>query len=119
MESAQVLQKGSVLIKHNRLGKFSGLTLLFIVGFAVSIVYPTTVSLVKKHAPLALGAQATTVAVSAASILDVIFNAAFGSATEVFGYGKAMPALCVALALSTILMVFIIPRGNKQHARNR
>lgn len=98
---------------------FGILTLLFIVGFAVSIVYPTTVSLVKKHAPLALGAQATTVAVSAASILDVIFNAAFGSATEVFGYGKAMPALCVALALSTILMVFIIPRGNKQHARNR
>ena len=89
------------------------LPLLFIVGLAVSIVYPTTVSLVRKHAPHALGARATTIAVSAASILDVVFNAVFGKAIDSVGYGRAMPVLCVALGVSAVLMVFIIPRGRR------
>ena len=86
------------------------LPLLFVVGLAVSIVYPTTVSLVRKHAPVALGARATTAAVSAASILDVIFNAVFGRAIDSFGYGKAMPVLCIALGISALLMILIIPK---------
>lgn len=89
------------------------LPLLFIVGLAVSIVYPTTVSLVRKHAPHALGARATTIAVSAASILDVVFNAVFGKAIDSVGYGRAMPVLCIALGVSAVLMVFIIPRGRR------
>ena len=92
----------------------SVLPLLFLVGLAISIVYPTTVSLVRKHAPATLGARATTVAVSAASILDVIFNAVFGKAIDSFGYGSSMPVLCVALGISAILMIFIIPKGRKQ-----
>ena len=91
------------------------LPLLLIVGLAISLVYPTTVSLVRKHAPATLGARATTIAVSAASILDVIFNAIFGKAIDSFGYGSSMPALSIALALSAVLMIFIIPRGKKQH----
>ena len=91
------------------------LPLLLIVGLAISLVYPTTVSLVRKHAPATLGARATTIAVSAASILDVIFNAVFGKAIDSFGYGSSMPALSIALALSAVLMIFIIPRGKKQH----
>ncbi len=94
---------------------FTLLPLLLVVGLAISLVYPTTVSLVRKHAPADMGARATTVAVSAASILDVIFNAVFGKAIDIFGYGSSMPVLSVALALSAILMVFIIPRGRKQH----
>ena len=89
------------------------LPLLFIVGLAVSIVYPTTVSLVRKHAPHALGARATTIAVSAASILDVVFNAVFGKAIDSVGYGRAMPLLCIALGVSAVLMVFIIPRWRR------
>ena len=92
----------------------SVLPLLFLVGLAISIVYPTTVSLVRKHAPATLGARATTVAVSAASILDVIFNAVFGKAIDSFGYGSSMPVLCVALGISAILMIFIIPKGRRQ-----
>ncbi|MBO8437163.1 MAG: MFS transporter [Spirochaetes bacterium] len=90
------------------------LPLLFIVGLAISIVYPTTVSLVRKHAPLSLGARATTIAVSAASILDVIFNAVFGKAIDSFGYGRTMPMLCAALGISAVLMILIIPKGRKQ-----
>ena len=93
----------------------SVLPLLLLVGLAISLVYPTTVSLVRKHAPAALGARATTAAVSAASILDVIFNAVFGRAIDTFGYGSSMPVLCVALAISAILMIFIIPKGRRQH----
>ena len=89
------------------------LPLLFVVGLAVSIVYPTTVSLVRKHAPAALGARATTAAVSAASILDVIFNAVFGRAIDSFGYGKAMPVLCIALGISALLMILIIPKKHR------
>ena len=92
----------------------SVLPLLLLVGLAISLVYPTTVSLVRKHAPAALGARATTAAVSAASILDVIFNAVFGRAIDTFGYGSSMPVLCVALAISAILMIFIIPKGRRQ-----
>lgn len=93
----------------------SVLPLLLLVGLAISLVYPTTVSLVRKHAPAALGARATTAAVSAASILDVIFNAVFGRAIDTFGYGSSMPVLCVALAISAVLMIFIIPKGRRQH----
>ena len=92
----------------------SVLTLLFIVGLAISIVYPTTVSLVRKHAPISLGARATTIAVSAASILDVIFNAVFGKAIDSFGYGRTMPVLCIALAASALLMILVIPKGKRQ-----
>ena len=93
---------------------FSMLPLLFLVGLAISIVYPTTVSLVRKHAPEKLGARATTVAVSAASILDVIFNAVFGKAIDSFGYGSSMPVLCIALGVSAVLMILIIPKGRRQ-----
>ncbi len=91
------------------------LPLLFLVGLSISIVYPTTVSLVRKHAPASLGARATTIAVSAASILDVIFNAVFGRAIDSFGYGSSMPVLCIALGISAILMILIIPKGKRQH----
>ncbi len=91
------------------------LPLLLFVGLAISLVYPTTVSLVRKHAPAALGARATTIAVSAASILDVIFNALFGTAIDHFGYGPSMPVLVFALGISAVLMLFVIPRGKRQH----
>ena len=91
------------------------LPLLFLVGLSISIVYPTTVSLVRKHAPASLGARATTIAVSAASILDVIFNAVFGRAIDSFGYGSSMPVLCIALGISAVLMILIIPKGKRQH----
>ena len=82
------------------------LQLLFLTGLSVSLVYPTSVAMVRKYVPSSLGARATTAAVSAASLLDVIFNAVFGSAIEAFGYGKAMPALLVALLLAALLMAF-------------
>ena len=81
------------------------LPLLFLTGLAVSIVYPTTVALVRKYAPSSLGARATTAVVSAASILDVVFNAIFGSAIDRFGYGASMPVLCVAIAVAAVFML--------------
>ena len=79
------------------------LPLLFFVGFGISIVYPTTVSLFRKYVPITLGARVTTVAISIASILDVIFNAVFGKAIDIFGYGFSMPFLCAVLALAAIV----------------
>ena len=79
------------------------LPLLFFVGFGISIVYPTTVSLFRRYVPLSLGARVTTIAISIASILDVIFNAAFGKAIDIFGYGFSMPFLCAVLALAAIV----------------
>ena len=81
------------------------LPLLSLTGLAVSIVYPTTVALVRKYAPSSLGARATTAVVSAASILDVVFNAIFGSAIDRFGYGASMPVLCVAIAVAAVFML--------------
>lgn len=80
------------------------LQILFLTGLSVSLVYPTTVAMVRKYAPASLGARATTVAVSAASILDVIFNAVFGKAIDTFGYGSSMPVLLAALAIAAVLM---------------
>ena len=77
--------------------------MLFFVGFGISIVYPTTVSLFRRYVPLSLGARVTTIAISIASILDVIFNAAFGKAIDIFGYGFSMPFLCAVLALAAIV----------------
>ena len=79
------------------------LPLLFFVGFGISIVYPTTVSLFRRYVPLSLGARVTTIAISIASILDVIFNAVFGKAIDIFGYGFSMPFLCAVLALAAIV----------------
>ena len=79
------------------------LPLLFFVGFGISIVYPTTVSLFRRYVPIALGARTTTVAISIASILDVIFNAVFGKAIDTFGYAFSMPFLCAMLALAAII----------------
>lgn len=79
------------------------LPLLFLVGFGISIVYPTTVSLFRRYVPIKLGARVTTVAISIASILDVVFNAVFGKAIDIFGYGFSMPLLCVILALAAII----------------
>ena len=45
------------------------LQILFLTGLSVSLVYPTTVAMVRKYAPASLGARATTVAVSAASLV--------------------------------------------------
>ena len=79
------------------------LPLLFLVGFGISIVYPTTVSLFRRYVPIKLGARVTTVAISIASILDVVFNAVFGKAIDTFGYGFSMPLLCIILALAAII----------------
>ena len=79
------------------------LPLLFFVGFGISIVYPTTVSLFRRYVPIKLGARVTTVAISIASILDVVFNAVFGKAIDTFGYGFSMPLLCIILALAAII----------------
>ena len=79
------------------------LPLLFFVGFGISIVYPTTVSLFRRYVPIKLGARVTTIAISIASILDVVFNAVFGKAIDTFGYGFSMPLLCIILALAAII----------------
>ena len=87
------------------------LPLLFLVGFSASIVYPTTVSVIRRYVPDSLGARATTVAVSAASILDIIFNAVFGHAIDVSGYGFSMPVLCIAFGTAAVLMIPAIISG--------
>ncbi len=81
----------------------NALFLLFLVGFGISIIYPTTVSLFRRFAPLQLGARVTTIAISVASILDVVFNAVFGKAIDAFGYAFSMPLLCIILLLATII----------------
>ena len=87
------------------------LPLLSLVGFSASIVYPTTVSVIRRYVPDSLGARATTVAVSAASILDIIFNAVFGHAIDVSGYGFSMPVLCIAFGTAAVLMIPAIISG--------
>ncbi len=84
------------------------LPLLFLSGFAISIVYPSTVSLVRKHVPVSMGARATTMAVSVASLLDVIFNPLFGKAIDSFGYDFSMPLLCACFAIAAILWAPLI-----------
>lgn len=76
---------------------------VFLSGLAVSVVYPTMVSLAKRYAPASMGARATTVVVSAASVADIAFNAVFGFAIESFGYGASMTVLVAAAVLSAAL----------------
>ena len=93
---------------------FNVLPLLFLCGFAVSIVYPTLTDLSKGYVPSSMSARATTIVVSLASILDIGFNFVFGSVIESVGYSKAMAILPGALLLSTIIMLSLLLVGRKR-----
>ena len=93
---------------------FNVLPLLFLCGFAVSIVYPTLTDLSKSYVPSSMSARATTIVVSLASILDIGFNFVFGSVIESVGYSRAMAILPISLFLSTIIMLSLLFVGRKK-----
>lgn len=98
----------SALICYSIVFAFNALPLLFLCGFAVSIVYPTLTDLSKSYVPSSMSARATTIVVSLASILDIGFNFVFGSVIESIGYAKSMAILPISLLLSTIIMLSLL-----------
>ena len=104
----------SALICYSIVFAFNALPLLFLCGFAVSIVYPTLTDLSKSYVPSSMSARATTIVVSLASILDIGFNFLFGSVIESIGYAKSMAILPISLLLSTIIMLSLLLVGRKK-----
>ena len=104
----------SALICYSIVFAFNALPLLFLCGFAVSIVYPTLTDLSKSYVPSSMSARATTIVVSLASILDIGFNFVFGSVIESIGYAKSMAILPISLLLSTIIMLSLLLVGRKK-----
>lgn len=104
----------SALICYSIVFAFNALPLLFLCGFAVSIVYPTLTDLSKSYVPSSMSARATTIVVSLASILDIGFNFVFGSVIESVGYAKSMAILPISLLLSTIIMLSLLLVGRKK-----
>lgn len=104
----------SALICYSIVFAFNALPLLFLCGFAVSIVYPTLTDLSKSYVPISMSARATTIVVSLASILDIGFNFVFGSVIESIGYAKSMAILPISLLLSTIIMLSLLLVGRKK-----
>ena len=104
----------SALICYSIVFTFNALPLLFLCGFAVSIVYPTLTDLSKSYVPSSMSARVTIIVVSLASILDIGFNFVFGSVIESIGYAKSMAILPISLLLSTIIMLSLLLVGRKK-----
>ena len=90
------------------------LPILFLAGFAVSIIYPTLTDLSKKYVPSSMAARATTVVVSLASVLDIGFNFVFGSFIEKVGYAGAMSVLPASMLAAFIIMAALVFTGRKK-----
>lgn len=104
----------SASIGYSIVFAFNSLPLLFLCGFAVSIVYPTLTDLSKSFVPSYMSARATTIVVSLASILDIGFNFVFGSVIEAIGYSKSMAILPLALFISTAIMLSLLFVGQRK-----
>ncbi|MGN0906181.1 MAG: MFS transporter [Bullifex sp.] len=86
------------------------LPMTLLLGLASSTVYPTMVAMVRKHVPSSLSSRATTIVVSIASVLDVIFNMGFGFLTDSYGYRSTMLIIAFANLIAAVLFIPMLLR---------
>ena len=69
--------------------------LLSISGFLLSIIYPTMVLLIRRYYKIEVLATATGMIISAATLVDIAFNAVFGWISDILGLGRSFLILPV------------------------
>lgn len=77
----------------------SGLVILGVSGFLISILYPTMVLLIQQIYPETVAATRTGSIISLATLADIAFNALFGAAIDAFGYRLSFGILPVGMIL--------------------
>ena len=77
----------------------SGLVILGVSGFLISVLYPTMVLLIQQVYPENVAATRTGSIISLATLADIAFNALFGAAIDAFGYRVSFGILPVGMIL--------------------
>lgn len=95
----------------------TGILLLSLSGFAISIIYPTTILFFQQIYPASVAATKTGTIISLATIADILFNLAFGMIIDWAGYRSSFLILLVCMAGFYVLyltLLKIMKRGVKE-----
>lgn len=90
---------GTVLFTLGVVLGSSGLVILGVSGFLISVLYPTMVLLIQQIYPENVAATRTGSIISLATLADIAFNALFGVAIEAWGYRLSFGILPVGMIL--------------------
>lgn len=90
---------GTVLFTLGVVLGSSGLVILGVSGFLISVLYPTMVLLIQQVYPENVAATRTGSIISLATLADIAFNALFGVAIEAWGYRLSFGILPVGMIL--------------------
>lgn len=101
---------GTVLFTLSVVLGSSGLVILGVSGFLISVLYPTMVLLIQQVYPENVAATRTGSIISLATLADIAFNALFGVAIEAWGYRLSFGILPVGMILFYLCYLLLMQK---------